>query len=147
MVTYIRDYRSPRPKSHVVSRVMSANRAKGTNPEVVLRKRLHKFGLAGYRLQPKGIIGRPDIVYKSYRLALFINGCFWHHCRHCNFQLPKTNRPFWKNKFLSNQKRDARNIRELKRDGWKVFVIWEHEIKKDPDRAAAKILRYIKGRY
>lgn len=81
---YLRDKRSPRPKSETVSRVMSANRAKDTRPEIVLRRMLWQAGARGYRLHHKRLPGRPDIAFVSKRVAIFVNGCYWHHCPKCN---------------------------------------------------------------
>src|SRR5688572_12008011 len=105
---YIRDKRSPKPKSETVSRVMSANKAKNSKPEVHLRKALWNQGAKGYRLHYKKVPGRPDICYVSKKVAIFVNGCFWHRCPHCNYQLPKTNTEFWKEKFGKNVNRDLK---------------------------------------
>lgn len=122
---YVRDKRSPVPKSENVSRVMSANKAKDTKPEILLRKALWKAGLRGYRLHYKKVPGRPDIAFVSKKIAIFVHGCFWHRCPHCDYSLPKNNRKFWEKKFKKNVERDKRKIRELRKLEWKVFVIWE----------------------
>lgn len=92
MKKYVRDKRSPKPKNENVSRVMSANKAKNSKPEMKLRKYLWNNGLKGYRLHPKKIPGRPDIAFISKKLAIFVNGCYWHRCPKCNYPLPKNNR-------------------------------------------------------
>lgn len=94
MKEYVRDKRSPKPKNENVSRVMSANKAKNSKPEVQLRKYLWNNGLKGYRLHHKKSPGRPDIAYISKKLAIFVNGCYWHRCPKCNYTLPKNNRIF-----------------------------------------------------
>ena len=76
---YIRDKRSPTPKNNNVSKVMSANRAKDTKPELMVRKELYSLGLIGYRLHSKDT-RKPDISYNRYKLAIFINGYYWHRC-------------------------------------------------------------------
>jgi DNA mismatch endonuclease (patch repair protein) len=129
--TYIRDGRAPIPEKESTSRVMSANKAKNTKPELTLRKALYKNGLRGYRLHWKMAPGRPDIAYPGKHIAVFVNGCFWHRCPHCNPSYPRTNVDFWKNKFQKNKERDERKERDLKNAGWKVFVFWECQIKKD----------------
>ncbi len=129
--TYIRDKRSPAPKSQLVSRVMSANRATKTSPELMVRKALRSAGITGCRYNLKSVPGRPDICIPSKKLAIFINGCFWHHCPTCKPGLPKTNRSFWRNKFLKNRKRDASKIQVLKKLGWTPRVIWECQLKDD----------------
>jgi DNA mismatch endonuclease (patch repair protein) len=107
---------------------MSANRAKNTRPELTLRAQLYAEGVRGYRLHPKDVPGRPDISFRSQKLAVFINGCFWHRCPRCRLPLPKSNQEFWKEKFERNVKRDQLKIRQLKHAGWRVLVIWECEI-------------------
>jgi DNA mismatch endonuclease, patch repair protein len=126
---YIRDKRSPTPKNETVSRVMSANRAKNTTPELTLRKALWASGLRGYRLHYKKIPGRPDITFVSKKTAIFVMGCFWHRCPNCNYPLPKANTAFWKDKFERNTARDARKKKDLKQLGWKVITVWECDLK------------------
>ena len=109
---------------------MKGNKGKDTKPEMLVRTRLRAAGLSGYRLQWK-VPGRPDIAYPGKKVCLFINGCFWHRCPHCNPSMPKTNRDYWVPKFERNVERDARNIALLERDGWHVHVIWECELKKN----------------
>lgn len=135
----------PRASSVAVSRSMKSNRAKDTSPEVMLRKALREVGLRDYKLNPKVVPGRPDIVYPDARLALFIHGCFWHRCPDCDLPLPKTNRGFWRRKFIRNKERDARKKRELKKLGWKVLELWECMIKKDASRLAERIVKKIES--
>jgi DNA mismatch endonuclease, patch repair protein len=125
---YTRDYRSPVSSSDSVSRIMSANRHKDTKPEILLRKALWSVGLHGYRLHPKGVPGRPDIVFVKHQLAVFVHGCFWHRCPNCKLPLPKTNSVFWKKKFYANQLRDNRKTTQLESLGWKVVTVWECEV-------------------
>lgn len=143
-VKYIRDGRAPIPKKESTSRVMSANKAKNTKPEMILRKMLWHSGLKGYRLHWEKVPGRPDIAYPKRKVAIFINGCFWHRCPHCNLPLPKSNIEFWRNKFNKNKERDKRKEQALKKVGWKVFTIWECTIKKDPDKVIKEVKKYLK---
>lgn len=136
---YVRDGRAPVPINENISKVMSANKARGTKPELILRKILWSAGLKGYRLNSKNIPGRPDIVYHSKKLAIFINGCFWHRCPKCDLPLPKTNRDFWKNKFDANIERDKQKTLELERLGWKVKVVWECQLKNELDKITQDI--------
>jgi len=136
---YIRDGRAPIPKSEKTSKVMSANKGKNTKPELLLREALKDIGLSKFKVHLKEIPGRPDIVFINSKLAVFVHGCFWHHCPKCNPNLPKTNTVFWKEKFEKNKERDARKIKSLKNAGWKTLVIWEHEIKDDVVKCAKKI--------
>lgn len=136
---YSRDKRSPTPKSEIVSRVMSANKAKDTGPELLLRKALWSQDKRGYRLHKRVCGTRPDIVFSRQKIAVFVNGCFWHHCPHCKLPLPKNNREFWKAKFNANRKRDKKKVEILEKNGWKVYVLWECEIKRDALAAAKSI--------
>ena len=111
--SYVRDKRSPVPKSDGVSKVMSANKAKDTNPEKSLRKALRNVGLVGYRLNYKKVPGRPDICFVSKKLAIFVNGCFWHRCPYCDYPYPKHNQKFWIDKFNKNIARDQKKIEQL----------------------------------
>ncbi len=105
---------------------MSMIRSRNTQPEINLRKMLSASGLRGYRLHYK-LLGKPDIVFPKRKIAIFIDGCFWHKCHEC-FIKPETNRKFWSKKIDSNVKRDKIVNAELKTKGWKVIRIWEHEI-------------------
>lgn len=127
--TYIRDGRAPIPINENTSRVMSANKAKNTKPELLLRRALWKSNIKGYRIHPKNIVGKPDITFIGKKIAVFVNGCFWHRCPNCNPSMPKSNTEFWENKFRKNIERDALKIETLTNDGWKVLVVWECQIK------------------
>ncbi|WP_051878572.1 very short patch repair endonuclease [Chryseobacterium sp. FH1] len=126
---FVRDKRSPIPLSESVSRVMRKNKSKNTQPELLLRKELWKNGIRGYRLHSKKLPGKPDIAFISKKIAIFVNGCFWHRCPHCQYKLPKTNRDFWKDKFERNIARDLKANDQLKEMKWKVITIWECELK------------------
>ncbi len=108
-----------------------------------MRIALREVGIPGYRLHWKKIPGKPDIVYPGKRIAIFVNGCYWHRCPMCNLPLPKSNFEFWKAKFNRNKARDAKKKKEIEAMGWKVFVIWECEIKKNSIENAIRIKRYI----
>lgn len=140
---YIRDKRSPVPKSEAVSRVMSANCGKNTNPELAIRKALWKQNIRGYRLHVKKLPGKPDIVFSGLKLAIFVHGCFWHRCPSCNYSLPKTNVEYWKTKFCRNVERDKRHLEMLKASNWDVLVVWECEIKRSPDEVVKKIVNAV----
>lgn len=137
---YIRDGRAPIPKKNITSKIMSSIRAKNTKPEMLLRKTLWANGIRGYRLHWDKVPGRPDIAFPGRKIALFVQGCFWHRCPKCSPSMPKTHRPFWQNKFKKNKERDSRKIEELKCLGWNSIVLWECEIRND----SVKAVRYIK---
>lgn len=139
---YTRDKRSPEPKNEWVSKSMRSNRGKDTSPEIILRKALRCNGMSGYRLHWH-IPGRPDICYPGKHIAIFVNGCFWHRCPHCELPLPENNSEFWKEKFDKNIVRDKTKRDTLIRDGWTVITIWECEIKKDLDDVISMIKEYM----
>lgn len=111
---------------------MSCIKSKDTKPELLLRAYLSSKGIKGYRLHAK-LLGKPDIVFPKYKLAVFIDGCFWHKCSKC-FVRPRTNYEFWKRKIHANVIRDREVNLILKKQGWKVIRFWEHEIKKEIHR-------------
>lgn len=141
--TYLRDGRAPIPSSETTSRVMSANRGKDTGPEIALRKALWKRGVRGYRIHLNGLPGRPDLVFLKKRLAIMVNGCFWHRCSHCLLSVPKTNTEFWESKFNRNVERDARVIEELNAQGWISMVVWECEVRDDVDGVVQRIMNAL----
>lgn len=134
-----RDTRNPEPSSETVSKVMKANRGKGTSPEVKVRSMLREMGFPGYRLNWKKVPGRPDIAYPGRKIAIFVNGCFWHRCPYCDLPLPKSHTDFWEEKFSRNVERDERKRTELESLGWTVVTIWECQIKKDPESVRARL--------
>ena len=110
---------------------MALVRDRDTKPELRVRKALHAAGLR-YRLHAKGLPGRPDIVFRSRRIALFVHGCFWHQhpaptCRLS--RMPKSRLGFWRPKLESNRARDQKNRSLLEEEGWTVIEIWECETK------------------
>ncbi|WP_163879066.1 very short patch repair endonuclease [Rhizobium laguerreae] len=105
------------------SRMMSAVRNRDTQPELLVRRNLHKAGIR-YRLHDRNLPGRPDLVLPKYRAVFFINGCFWHGHDCPRFSWPKTREAFWINKILGNKNRDTRNHMELRSAGWRVAVVW-----------------------
>lgn len=143
---YFRDGRAPIPESEATSRVMSANKGKDTGPEMALRMALREIGIPGYRLHWKKVPGRPDIAYPGRKVAVFIHGCFWHRCPHCDLPLPKSHTDFWSKKFMRNKKRDEEKIRALKAESWTVLVIWECEIKEDVLNCAERVKALVAER-
>jgi DNA mismatch endonuclease, patch repair protein len=116
---------------------MSRIRGKNPKPELALRTALWSLGLR-YRLHTP-LPGRPDIVFSRSRLAVFVDGCFWHGCPDHSVK-PKTNSAFWRIKLEKNIARDLETSASLKAAGWKVVRIWEHEIRQDIPKAVERVL-------
>ena len=153
------DRLTPAQRHRVMSRIHSRN----TKPELKVRQWLWRHGYR-YRLNVKSVPGKPDIVMRRYRTAIFVNGCFWHGhfvvfdtdaLRHCEersnpdmalsvdnskcCKIPQTNREFWVNKIKRNQERDQQNYQVLHDNGWQVIVVWECQL--TPKRIEETMLR------
>lgn len=103
-----------------------------TTPELQVRSVLHALGYR-FRVQMRGVPGRPDVAFPSRRKAIFVNGCFWHAHDGCSLHhVPKTRTEFWTNKFERNRERDARLISAAQAAGWECLVVWECELP-EPD--------------
>lgn len=139
----MREY--PRPTSAAVTAVMKGNRRRDTKPELRLRRILHARGYRfrvdrPIRLTERSV--RPDIVFGPARVAVFVDGCFWHGCpEHGN--TPRTNTHYWPAKLERNKERDRTTTAELGAAGWLVFRVWEHE---DPEVAAVSITETVDAR-
>ncbi len=141
---YSRDKRSPVPKNELVSHTMSRIKGKGTKPELWLRKQLWASGVRGYRVNYKDLPGKPDIVFTKYKLAVFINGCYWHGCETCGWKPPKHNVDYWVNKITRNRQRDVTNQLALESMGYAVLTLWEHDLKKGAVNSVVRIQEYLK---
>lgn len=123
------------------SRIMRSNKSHGNfSTELTLLRLFRSHGITGWR-RKVSLIGRPDFVFKRERVAIFIDGCYWHGCK-CR-RLPKKNRLYWQQKFQANQQRDRRVTRYLKNSGWVVIRIREHELKMNPIRVTQRISRSL----
>jgi DNA mismatch endonuclease (patch repair protein) len=120
---------------------MSRIRGKDTSPELKIRKKLYSQGLRGYRVHYQ-LPGRPDITFTRYRIAVFIDGCYWHKCPEC-FTEPQTRREFWMNKINRNVERDKEINLLLESDGWHVLRFWEHQVRKDAQSVVDMIYNAI----
>ncbi|MFT5555961.1 very short patch repair endonuclease [uncultured Bradyrhizobium sp.] len=130
------------PSSHEASLRMARVRQKGTDAELFLRKALHARGLR-YRLHVP-LLTKPrrvaDIVFSSARVAIFVDGCFWHGCpEHASW--PKSNAQFWRDKIETNRARDADTDRRLRASGWRVVRVWSHESADDAAERIEDIIR------
>ncbi|NEV64014.1 very short patch repair endonuclease [Thiorhodococcus minor] len=136
------------PASKQASAVKRKNRAKGSGAEALLRKRLWARGLR-YRLHAKELPGKPDIVFRKLRLAVFVDGDFWHGRDWDQRQrkLAQGHNPgYWVEKIRYNLERDRRNTLELESRGWRVLRLWETDILKDPDGATEAVARLAQAR-
>lgn len=128
---------TPSPSSAAAFVRMKTQKRRDTKPELLIRSALHRQGLR-FRVDQAPIPGmrsRADIVFTKKRLAVFVNGCFWHSCpQHGTW--PKSNADWWRKKLLANKQRDLLVDSKLKEAGWRALRIWEHE---DPAGAAEKI--------
>jgi DNA mismatch endonuclease (patch repair protein) len=129
--------------SATVSKTMSRIRGKGNKTtEMRFRGRLIQQRVRGWILHPTDIEGRPDIFFRKKKLAIFLDGCFWHGCPHCG-HIPKTRSAFWKAKITRTKERDREKEKKLKKQGIKVLRFWEHEIQKNLDDCMKKVIQIL----
>jgi DNA mismatch endonuclease (patch repair protein) len=119
----------PVPKNALVSAQMRRTLRSSTKPEVALRRELHARGLR-FRLHRRDLPRTPDIVLSRARIAVFVDGCFWHGCPDHGV-MPKNNREWWRTKFETNSQRDRRKDTELRELGWFPIHLWEHTTVQD----------------
>src|SRR5690242_14094898 len=127
------------------SEVMSRIRRRGNkDTELSLAKIFRAQRITGWR-RNQSVFGKPDFVFIKLKLAIFVDGCFWHGCpKHCN--QPANNRAFWRRKLTANKTRDRVVARTLRRAGWRVMRVWEHELtKKNMARLARRLAATISG--
>lgn len=124
---------------------MSRIRSRDTKIEMRLRKSLWASGVRGYRVHPKTVEGKPDIVWAGKRVAVFVDGCFWHGCATC-FVAPTSNTDYWLPKIARNKERDAQVSSSLEGKGWMVVRLWEHEIERDIDGSVSRVCGAIRDR-
>lgn len=110
------------------SRMMSGIKGRDTQPELSVRRELHRQGLR-FRLHQKDLPGRPDLVFPKYRTVIFVHGCFWHQHGCSNSKVPKSRPDFWEPKLQKNRERDERAKLSLLALGWRVGVVWECSIR------------------
>ncbi len=120
---------------------MSRIKGKGNkDTELVMIQILRSNHISGWR-RNQAVFGKPDFVFPKQKIALFVDGCFWHGCpKHSN--MPQNNREFWQKKLQGNKERDKRVTRELRKLGWVVVRVWEHELK-IPQKVAAKLKKFL----
>jgi DNA mismatch endonuclease (patch repair protein) len=119
------DVHSKKTRSYNMSQIKATN----TKPELLVRKFLHANGFR-YSLHKKTLPGKPDIVLPKYKTVIFVHGCFWHGHSNCKYyKVPKTRTQWWLNKINTNKANDAKAVKALKKDGWKVITVWECRLK------------------
>lgn len=124
------------------SKMMASVAQRNTAPELAVRKLLSILGFR-YRLHRAGLPGRPDIVFPGRMKIIFVHGCFWHHHSACpRGRMPDSRQEFWVPKLLGNAKRDRRNERRLRKDGWGVMTIWQCQLL-DQARLRVRLLRFL----
>lgn len=132
------DNLSPEDRKKNMSRI----RSKGNrSTERKLRGSLVGAGISGFKLHPSGVLGKPDFVFPEQRLAVFVDGCFWHGCPDCYIR-PQTSQGYWDEKLARNRRRDAKVNKELKEAGWSVLRVWEHQLKQ-PKRVRRMVARHL----
>lgn len=118
-------------------------KSKDSGAELVVRKLCRDLRHNGYRVHRKDLPGKPDIAFVGRKIAVFVHGCFWHgHDCKGSVRLPKSKQDYWIPKIERNMTRDAKNIAELKRLGWRVLIVWECETK-HPERLTPKLADFF----
>jgi DNA mismatch endonuclease (patch repair protein) len=130
--------------TEVRSKIMGSVKSSDTGPELIIRRALHRLGYR-YALHCKDLPGKPDIVFRSRRKAVFVNGCFWHghNCR--RGRGPQSKQAFWQAKIRNNRLRDAKVRRKLKHDGWSLFTAWQCQTR-SLEPLVEKIVRFLESR-
>ena len=125
------------------SRTMSAIRAKhNRSTEYRLRMALVREGLKGWGLHAKKLSGNPDFYFPKKKLAVFVDGCFWHGCP-VHYRCPRTNASWWNEKLKDNMARDRRKTMSLRRFGWKVVRVWEHQVRRNTEACLRRVIRAL----
>jgi DNA mismatch endonuclease, patch repair protein len=128
----------PKQRSALMAKVRSTG---NRSTEVAVEKVLRTQGIRGWRKHPKQIHGTPDFFFPGAKLAIFVNGCFWHGCERCSRNVPRNRRAFWVEKIRQNRRRDLRVLRQLCRSGFRTMTIWEHSV--SDERWFARLLNML----
>jgi DNA mismatch endonuclease, patch repair protein len=129
------------------SRMMSGIRGRNTRPEMLISRLLREQGFQ-FHLHAAGLRGKPDIVLPHYQAVIFVHGCFWHGHDCSLFRLPGTRPEFWRKKISSNRSNDAKVMKILQREGWRICIVWECAIrgaKKDINRVACHLREWLQS--
>ncbi|HEX5483989.1 MAG TPA: DNA mismatch endonuclease Vsr [Terriglobia bacterium] len=123
------------------SEIMRRVKSKDTQPEILVRKLIRSMGYR-YSVNRKDLPGCPDLVFTKRKRVIFVHGCFWHQHSCGGAALPKSHRDYWMGKQARNAKRDRRNIRKLRRSGWKIVVVWECQTR-SLDKLSGRLQRFM----
>jgi DNA mismatch endonuclease (patch repair protein) len=133
------DNLTPEQRSYMMSRVRSTD----TTPELAVRRLAHARGLR-FRKHCAWLPGRPDLVFVAAKVVVFVDGDYWHGWR---FPVRKDKLlPYWRGKIERNRRRDLSNFKKLRRDGWVVIRLWEHEVERDAERCIDRIEAAVRQR-
>ena len=123
------------------SKIMAAVKSKGNiSTEGAVRRIFLANGITGWRRHLNLIPGKPDFAFRSARVAVFVDGCFWHGCKRCQRNItPSTNSEYWRQKVRRNQERDRKVNAELRKSRWRVVRIWEHDVVNIPSKVLHRI--------
>ena len=125
------------------SRMMASIKSRDTKPEMLVRRYLHGRGFR-YTLGKRSLPGKPDLAFHRHNAVIFVHGCYWHGHQGCRFATtPATRTEFWRTKITANAERDARVILELRKLGWRVAVVWECALRKQPELALRRLERFL----
>ena len=123
--------------------MMASIRSRDTKPELIVRRHLHGLGYR-YRLAPRNLPGKPDLVLPKHRAVIFVHGCFWHGHAGCRFAtVPATRTEFWTDKITANRARDSAKEAQLHALGWRVAVVWECALKAHHDAVLGLLIDFI----
>jgi DNA mismatch endonuclease (patch repair protein) len=127
------------------SAVMRAVRSKGNrSTELKLVNAFRAFNVTGWRRHER-LIGRPDFVFRAHKVAVFVDGCFWHGCSLCG-ELPRSNKDYWRTKIARNIKRDRKHNNDLRARGWKVIRVWEHDLRPEQLKKSVALIQKVLAR-
>jgi DNA mismatch endonuclease, patch repair protein len=140
-ITIVRDPLSKAERSKLMAKVRSRG---NQSTEMAICVALRKHHIVGWRRHPKNIAGHPDFYFPLHKLAVFVDGCFWHACPKCG-RTPKTHVRFWSSKIQSNRLRDLRVGRSLRREGISVLRIWEHDLVTSADICIRRVMNKLTG--
>ena len=142
-MTYIRLPPAPLATSSSVRASMRGNRSSKTRPENLLNQELLKLGIRRSRQRHRGLPGSPDLVFAKAKVVIFVHGCFWHRCPYCHPHFPDSNQEYWSAKFARNKARDHKVQALLRAQGWTPVTVWECQLKKNPHRVVARVLKVL----